>query len=173
MTRVLATCAALCLLATGAAGQVTLGTSPVGGVSFQLAPTRGPRPQPASPVTPITPARPSPPPDLFRAGPDTYAPRYDRPVPPPIVPYAIGGHVALPERIVERTVVVFAPTPGAASHQTRAEIPSAVPAPAAADRPTRGHQRPLYVIPNCYLGDRPPSPARLPPGCTGSARQLR
>jgi len=164
-------------LAPSLAAQAVLGVPPTGGISFQI-PAPVPTTAPPSPVTPIKPAPPSPPPDLFRAAPGTYAPRFDGPVPAPIFPYAIGGYAAYPERVIERTFVLL-PAQGedARSHRDEAVIaPGGNPQshrPASPIAPTPGHKRPLYVIPNCYLGDSPPSPDRLPKGCLSSqTRQI-
>jgi hypothetical protein len=159
-------------LAQPLAAQV-LGVPAAGGISFQI-PPQVPTTAPPSPVTPIRPAPQSPPPDLFRAGPDTYAPRYDRPVPVPLFPYAIGGYAAYPERVIERTVVLV-PASTSAAGAASASAAGAATADKTADRPpVPGHKGPLYVIPNCYLGDSPPAADRLPKGCLpDQARQLR
>jgi hypothetical protein len=149
---------------------------PPSGISFQI-PAQAPPPAPPSPVTPIQPAPASPPPDLFRAGPDTYAPRFNRQVPVPLVPYAIGGYPAFPERVLERTVFIVTPPQAVDSQQPAAQTAptasSASQRPESAVPPAPGHKRPLYVIPNCYLGDTPPAADRLPKGCLPSqARQI-
>ena len=161
-------------LAQAVSAQAVLGVPPAGGVSFQT-PTATPPPAPPSPVTPIQPAPPSAPPrDLFRAGPQTYAPRYDRQVRTPIYPY--GGYVTFPEQVVERAYIVIAPADAELLRQGFPFAPAAAqasprPEPPAPPRP--GHKGPLYVIPNCYLGDSLPSPDRLPKGCSSSqARQI-
>ena len=164
-------------LAQSLSAQAVLGVPPAGGISFQI-PAPVPTTAPPSPVTPIRPAPPSPPPDLFRAAPGTYAPRFDGPVPAPIFPYAIGGYPAYPERVIERTVVLIPALAGdRALHQQDPPIaptsrhPSHRPVSAIA--PTPGHKGPLYVVPNCYLGDSPPAADRLPKGCSSSqTRQI-
>lgn len=161
-------------LAQSMSAQTVLGVPPAGGISFQI-PAPAPTTAPPSPVTPIRPAPASPPPDLFRAGPDTYAPRFDRQVPVPLVPYAIGGYPAFPERVVERTVYIVTPAQPQESNQPAGQSVASSPSrrPESAVPPAPGHKRPLYVIPNCYLGDSPPPPSRLPKGCSSSqARQI-
>lgn len=151
--------------AVPAGAQSTFGSAPVGGVSFQPPPRREPATPPVSPVTPIRPAPPSPPPDLFRAGPDAYAPRHGHRLPAPgLVPFAI-GYPMVPEVIVERPVVVVAPLAPTAT------APSHRPAPPLALKPWApitppGHQRRLYVIPGCYVGDTRPVANGLPQGCS-------
>jgi hypothetical protein len=159
-------------LAPSLAAQAVRGVPPAGGISFQI-PTPVPTTAPPSPVTPIRPAPPSPPPDLFRAAPGTYAPRFDGPVPAPVFPYAIGGYAAYPERVIERTVVLI-PTSAFPAGAASPSAAGAATADKTADKPpVPGHKRPLYVIPNCYLGDSVPAADRLPKGCSSSqTRQI-
>jgi hypothetical protein len=156
-------------LAQAVSAQGVPGVPPASGISFQPPPTTPPA-NPPSPVTPIRPAPPSTPPrDLFRAGPFTYAPQFDRQGRTPIYPYGGGGYVTFPEPVVERHFY-WIPVPDAGS----ASAASAVPADKIAETPPKpGHRGPLYVIGNCYLGDSPPDPDRLPKGCSSNqTRQI-
>ena len=159
-------------LAPSLAAQAVLGVPPARGISFQI-PAPVPTTAPPSPVTPIRPAPSSPPPDLFRASPDTYAPRFDRPVPVPLVPYAIGGYAAYPERVIERTVVLIPASAFGADAPSTSAAGAATVNKTADKPPVPGHKRPLYVVSNCYLGDSVPAADRLPKGCSSSqARQI-
>lgn len=151
----------VCAWAIPVTAQVA-GVAPTGGISFQI-PARDPRPPAPSPVTPINPAPPSRPPALFRAAPDAYAPRYDRPVPVPLIPYAVGGDTLPQERIIERTSIVVLPASTFA-----ADVASTV----AADAAMVGKPTTLYLIPGCYAGDTPPRAERLPAGCPIGALRI-
>jgi len=76
--------------------------------------------------------------------------------------------VTFPEPVVERHFY-WIPAADAGS----ASATNAAPDRIAETPPKPGHQGPLYVISNCYLGDSPPAPDRLPKGCSSTrTRQI-
>jgi hypothetical protein len=176
--------------------------------------------------------------DRFRAGPDTYAPRYDPARQPPVlppaaVPYGVlidpaaprpgrlsaadssqtaaasRGYLSLFVQPVTAQIYVdgfflgtiedYRGVPGplidagphrvelrAVGYETAAFdirivaggvvtlrddlVLAGTPAPASAPtRPAGGRGRTFYVIPRCYAGDTPPTPAHLPAGCDPAA----
>ena len=111
-------------------------------------PTRGtpsPSPAPASP---------------FAAGPNTYAPHYDR-----SSPLRAGGY-GIPIYNNPYSATSDAGALPAAPDQTAIAPPKA-PEPVPAPLPVAASRGPdlFYVIPGCYAGNRPPTPDRLPAGC--------
>ena len=164
LTVATAVVAATMLAAAAAAQERGVGRS--GGISFSPPPAQAPAPAPpqTSPVTPIQPA-PAPAPDLFRAGPETYAPRFERLTQPIFVPYVvIPGYADAPSDPRHRDGHDRARMASAAA----VAPPAPAPAPAVAP-PTpvvRVAPRPYYLIPRCYAGDAPPRPAQLRPGCS-------
>lgn len=139
-----------------------------------------PAPPPA-PSQPSAPAAPSGNRDLFRAGRDTFDPRFDRLLRPPesgmffqtaatiwpvwVQPSAVPGRrragMVHPEEPTIRIIIEYAPPPPAATVP-----PPAPPAtlPAAAP-PTPAPKKTLYVIPGCYAGDKLPRRDQLRAGC--------
>jgi hypothetical protein len=114
-------------------------------------------------LTPIIPPTPPPPRDLFRAGPDTYAPRFDRPNQSLFFPYVVAGYPTAYGAygdVYDRhgTTIIVTPAPMAAAQPS---TPAPAPPPV-----VPGIPKTLYVIPGCYGGDTPPRADRLPPGCT-------
>lgn len=108
--------------------------------------------------------------DVFVARPDTYAPRFDRPLTP-----AEMGLWFPPSTVVWPTLVAAAPPPppvvivvvpahSRSTAEAPATVPPAMPPPAATPAPP-GPRTPLYVIPRCYAGDNRPRPDHLRPGC--------
>jgi hypothetical protein len=167
------TVAAAVLLAASAAAGQALGVGHTGGISFSAPPPAPPPPPQPSPVTPIQPA-PQPPGDLFRAAPDTYAPKYDRLTPQPLFfPYALPGYpyVTYEPRRDDRDRRRERDSDRDRDRE-RADTPAAPPAPAAAPSSTPpapvvlAAPRAYYVIPRCYAGDTPPRADQLRPGCS-------
>ncbi len=124
-----------------------------------------------TPQAPVPPARG----DLFLAGPETYAPRFDRPFVPyprflpgafrfvPVMywrrssprafaPVRSHGYLRLEENDVITTPAVLA----------AAAPPAITPPPAVVVRTV---PKTFYVIPGCYAGDKPPRPEQLPATC--------
>jgi hypothetical protein len=106
--------------------------------------------------------------DLYLAGPNTYAPHFDRPTQSLFFPYFIPGfpgYPAAPGLTAEpsRTTVIVNPPALAAAPVASA----AAPAPAAPV--VRPVPKALYVIPHCYAGDTPPRAEMLPAGCSLAA----
>src|SRR5215510_2993895 len=87
--RVFLACVGLCLFSHAASAQIPLPSAPLqsGLPSAALQMTL-----PTASLPNVTPIPPSPP-DLFRAGPDTYAPRFDQLLPPPPFFPCSGGFV--------------------------------------------------------------------------------
>jgi hypothetical protein len=148
-----------------ASGQAILGVARVPGITIHR---QDPLPQPPPAQRPDPPAPTDG--DLFRAGPDTYAP-YDpsRPSRFPL-PYGAGYFfptsydppapviVVVPQapiiRIVEREVP---------PREKTVEPPVQMPAPVIAAPAVTPAA--IYIIPRCYVGDRVPIASRLPAGC--------
>ena len=180
--------AAMCV--STASAQVASGVGRVPGISVQPAPV-APPPVPAPrhhggarqhPPAPSSgrDAGAGPAPDLFLAGPKTYAPRFNRPfrrgiIPPlapiPYLPY-FPAYTTYPQPVVivqddvHPYVVDARERPGSPAR----EMPDAAPgpAPASADPPrpvVAAKPKTLYVIPRCYAGDRRPLADELPKGC--------
>ena len=178
--------ATACLVPSMVSGQVALGVARTAGVTIH-------RPDPPQP--PPAPPRSGPPfrshvdrspdlklidRDLFRAGPDTYAP--DDPTRRP-------GRVPRRSRVHPyRTSAGYFPTPyvpgfessesvtvNIAIHPERAvtdeteplrrERADATPEPAPAPISPWAAPKTFYVVPRCYAGDRRPSADQLPAGC--------
>jgi hypothetical protein len=143
------------------AQQVTLGVARGSGVTFHRDPAR---PQQTTPVpAPAVAVNSGARPDLFRAGPDTYAPQYDHSVPLPYQPFFTGYAVAPPVYVrTEREVVlvreIVREVPAVAKQEPAAPSPPAAPAILAV-------KKTFYVIPGCYAGDRRPAASELRPGC--------
>jgi hypothetical protein len=110
--------------------------------------------------------------DVFAARPGTYAPRFDRKLTPaemglwfpqPTVVWpAIFAAAPPPPPVVIVVLPPSSPGPATAPALVPPAVAPAVP-PAAAPAP--GPRKPLYVIPLCYAGDKPPRPDQLRPGC--------
>ena len=137
-------------------------------MAFAVGPAFAQSTRPAPPPLPLDqrlpPSMNTPQPDLYRATPDTYAPRYDRttPAPPPGGSVIYGPWGPYPQWaqpgqpvVVNPTVVVNIPP---AESRTPEPPKPAVVAP-------RAQPKTFYVIPGCYAGDRRPERARLPHGC--------
>lgn len=123
--------------------------------------------------------------DLFRAAPDTYAQRFDRlltpeelglvfpvaatvwPVSSAPVPYLVqrAGEVhPVPVWPPQSPSVVVVVSPPASSTTTPPTTPAAQ-LPAVAPPAAPGPPKTIYVIPNCYAGDKRPRRDQLRPGC--------
>jgi hypothetical protein len=109
--------------------------------------------------------------DVFVARPGTYAPRYDRRLTP-----AEMGLWFPPSTVVWPTilaapppappvVIVVVPPRSRSTAAPPASPAPATPLPAATPASPAGPRKPLYVIPLCYAGDKPPRPDQLRPGC--------
>lgn len=159
--------AALLLCPGAASSQVAMGAGRTPGISFSR-PDPKPEPAPARPAPDVRPdprhdPRPAPGEDLFRARPGTYQPRpvstsrhyYARPFIAEVVPQPPVVIERIVERpvIIERTVIV-----------EKTPEPEATPAPPPAP-PIRAARKVYYVIPRCYVGDKPPAPETLRPEC--------
>ena len=118
--------------------------------------------------------------DLFRVPPDFYARRPDADasrlffpfvlpfpqtfVPPPWYPYPYPPGPGVPRYDARddgrgrSRLEAFSTTPA---------LPSAPPAPMLPGKP-----KTFYVIPGCYMGDRPPEPEWLPAGCDRSKMRV-
>jgi hypothetical protein len=149
------------LAAVPVAGQAVRGAGQSGGIRFTTPP---PAPPPAPTASPVTPPPQGPPPrrDLFLAGPDTYAPRYDHLNQSLYFPGAVGfvGYPGSVDPSRSTTTVIFAQPPAAA--------PAAAPAPVAPPPPP-APKKTFYVITGCYAGDTPPTADVLRPGCSLAA----
>jgi len=109
--------------------------------------------------------RPAPGEDLFRAGPDTYKPRPVRDNRRAVfIPTFVTREVVIEPVIVERTRVVVVEKP-VERPPAEPEPAASVEAPALPPPALVTARRTIYVIPRCYMGDRPPEPSRLPAGC--------
>jgi hypothetical protein len=111
---------------------------------------------------------PAPPPSPFAARPDTYLPRPNRPSP-------VYGGLGFGVPLYDPTPGIAGPPPlpiAPAPEQRVGTSPSA-PEPPRAVEPVPEPPRmaalhgpdTFYVIPGCYMGNRPPIAARLPKGC--------
>ena len=161
-TRLLATTAGLCLITATSAAQNPLPSAPL---------------QMGWPGAPIA-GR-----DVFRAAPDTYAPRFEEPpaVDPRLVPCCGGGflgpvfYVPVDPWWAVRPPV-SSPAPEAPPAPSRPAPPRAAPGPGGPASPlpppVPGVPKTFYVIPRCYAGDKPPEPGALPPGCDLAALRI-
>src|SRR5688572_3554097 len=176
--------ATACLYSGTASGQVALGVGRTPGVTVH-------RPDPPKPDP--APQRPDPPSrshgdrgpapqlagsDLFRAGPDTYAP-HDPKRPSRVHPYrTFSGYFPaayIPDFPTREAVTVvnieIRPDPAAYTKEPeRVVTPDPSPAPPIVT-PRPAAPKTFYVIPRCYAGDRRPSADWLPAGC--DIRKLR
>ncbi len=120
---------------------------------------------------------PPPPASPFDARPGTYKPRYNDPSPHSGrhgdgVP-VYGGGFGIGSYLPLTSDEVTAPIPVPADADQKGLAPVA-PEPPRAPEPVREPEPQhvvahgpdtFYVIPGCYAGNRPPTPARLPKGC--------
>ena len=178
-----AACVISCLPPAAASAQAVLGAARSPGISIaRVAPAPSPEPPPAATDRPHRGAERHQPPgqsgdDLFRAGPRTYAPRYDErsharrrfargygvlapayvssydePAPAEVQPIAVDVHVTHTHVVADANARQGAAAPAAAPPAPEATIVPALP-------------KTLYVIPRCYAGDKKPDADQLRPGC--------
>jgi len=103
--------------------------------------------------------------DVFRARPDTYRPdRHRLLVPTPYYGPLYYEPYGVPYAPYELPVT---PPPPAPVQQPPAAstLPAQTSSPGIAPVARPPHSGPLYVIPQCYAGDRPPRADQLRPGC--------
>jgi hypothetical protein len=137
--------------------------------SLPVAPPVPPAPSVRPPVG-VTTTPPLPPPSPFAARPWTYAPHYTDPRPSRRYGYGYGSPIygggtwfdsSPPAPVAPAPVDQEIASPPPAPQPPKAAAPIAEP-----PRIAEAHgPDTFYVIPGCYLGNRPPAPERLPKGC--------
>lgn len=106
--------------------------------------------------------------DLFAAA-DAFAPRYDRIMTPGELgiwlPYPVAVGPVWPPPPPPPVVVVVVPPPQATAAPAAPTPPATPQQPPAQPAARPGEAKTIYVIPNCYAGDKRPRPDQLRPGC--------